>query len=126
MKRVLVVEDDQEVNTLICRYLEQRSFHCDGASSAAQCIEQLEGADSPDLILLDLELPDMDGAELCAQIRQRSSGGDVPVLMMTGYQQVDKLERFEEVGVSAYMFKPFSPRELLAKVHEMTTEVQAG
>ncbi|HEY9723540.1 MAG TPA: response regulator [Oscillatoriaceae cyanobacterium] len=120
MKRVLIVEDDHEVNSLLCRYLEQRSFKCASADSAAQCIERLEEAASPDLILLDWELPDMDGTNLCAQIRRRAEGGDVPVIMMTGYQQVDEVHRFEAVGVSATMFKPFSPRELLAKIEEIT------
>lgn len=120
MKRVLVVEDDHEVNTLICRYLGQRSFHCDAAASAAQALTQLEQPESPDLILMDLELPDMDGAELCAEIRRRPDGSRIPVLVMTGYQQESQLERFKASGVDDYLFKPFNPRELLEKVNQMT------
>lgn len=119
MKRVLVVEDDHEVNTLICRYLGQRSFDCAAASSAAQCLSQLD-THAPDLILMDLELPDMDGAELCAQIRNRPDGQEVRVLVMTGYQQESHIDRVFEAGVDDYLFKPFNPKELLAKVHEMT------
>jgi CheY-like chemotaxis protein len=122
VKRVLVVEDDHEVNALICRYLQQRSYECDGAASAAQAIDKLEAAKSPDLILMDLELPDMDGAALCAEIRRRPQGGEIPVLVMTGYQQESQLDRFREAGVDAYLFKPFSPKDLLAKVNEMTQD----
>lgn len=119
MPRVLIVEDDHEVNSLLCRYLQQRSFECASADSAAQCIARLEDAVRPDLILLDWELPDMDGTALVEQIRGRAEGADVPVIMMTGYQQLGEVARFEAAGASATMFKPFSPKELLAKIAEI-------
>lgn len=124
-KRVLVVEDDREVNTLICRYLQQRSFECDGAATGGECMALLTEPRTPDLILVDLELPDMDGVELCAQIRTRPEVQSVPVLVMTGYQQESQLDRFREVGADAYLLKPFSPRELLAKIQEMTSATPA-
>lgn len=120
MKRVLVVEDDRDVNDLICRYLAQRSFQCDGASSAAQCLEHLENPGLPDLILLDLELPDGDGADLTRRIRKLPLGDRIPVLMISGAKLVHQIERARQAGVDAYLFKPFSPKELLAKVREMT------
>src|SRR5689334_2910985 len=83
-KRVLVVEDDRDVNTLICRYLGHRDFACTGAHSAQQCLGELDAESTPDLILIDLELPDLDGAELCRRIHQRADARDVPVLLMTG------------------------------------------
>lgn len=116
VKRVLIVEDNLEVNALLCRYLEQRNFRCDGANSAAQALSQLDADGAPDLILMDLELPDLDGADLYARIRARRDGVSVPVLVMTGYQRKEELERMREDGVEAYLFKPFSPRELLEKV----------
>lgn len=120
MKRVLVVEDDHDVNTLICRYLGQRSYHCDAAQSAAQALEQLERPGSPDLILMDLELPDMDGADLAVEIKRRAEHSHIPVLVMTGYQQESRLDAFREAGIDDYLFKPFNPKDLLAKVNEMT------
>lgn len=120
MKRILVVEDNQEVNTLICRYLAQRSFECEGAASAAQCLDLLATIARPDLILMDLELPDIDGVELVGRIRALPDSAAIPVLVITGYQQAAQLERVQEAGADGYLFKPFSPRELLAKVQEMT------
>jgi CheY-like chemotaxis protein len=122
-KRVLVVEDDQDVNTLICRYLAHRDFECAGARSAQQCMSQLgqSADDGPDLILIDLELPDLDGAELCARIRERSGARHIPLLLMTGYQLANQLDRVQAAGADALLLKPFSPKELLAKVVEMTT-----
>ncbi len=120
MKRVLVVEDDPDVKDLICRYLELRDFHCDGASSAAQCMAQLDSPERPDLILVDLELPDLDGAELTARIRERQNGDRIPVLMISGVKLASQIDRARQAGVDACLFKPFSPKELLAKVREMT------
>ena len=123
-KRVLVVEDDQDVNTLICRYLAHRDFECEGARSAQQCMNHLNepgAAEAPDLILIDLELPDLDGVELCARIRERASTRSTPLLLMTGYQLANQLERVQAAGADAVLLKPFSPKELLAKIVEMTT-----
>lgn len=119
-KRVLVVEDDRDVNTLICRYLGHRDFACTGAHSAQQCLGELDAESTPDLILIDLELPDLDGAELCRRIHQRADARDVPVLLMTGYQLANQIERVRAAGAAAMLLKPFSPKELLAKVVEMT------
>ena len=120
MKRVLVVEDDPDVKDLICRYLELRDFQCQGASSAAQCMAHLDAPEYPDLILVDLELPDLDGAELTARIRQRPRFGQIPVLMISGVKLASQIDRAHQAGVDACLFKPFSPKELLAKVREMT------
>ena len=125
MKRVLVVEDDREVNTLICRFLGQRGFACDSALSAAQCLEAIEASGAPDVILLDLELPDMDGADLCSQLRQKPSIDGVPILVMTGYQQESKLDRIRAAGADDHILKPFSPKEMLAKVNDMVETAQA-
>jgi CheY-like chemotaxis protein len=119
-KRVLVVEDDRDVNTLICRYLGHRDFACTGAHSAQACLDVLDAEEAPALILIDLELPDLDGAELCRNIQQRADVRDVPVLLMTGYQLANQLERVRAAGATAMLLKPFSPKELLAKVVELT------
>lgn len=119
MKRVLVVEDDREVNTLICRFLGQRGFTCESAYSAAQCEEQLTRFGVPDVILMDLELPDMDGAELASQLRRRPSMARVPILVMTGYQQESQLDRIRACGADDHILKPFSPKEMLAKVTDL-------
>jgi CheY-like chemotaxis protein len=123
MKRVLVVEDDREVNTLICRFLSQRGFSCDSAFSGAQCLERLSASGAPDVILMDLELPDRDGAELCTELRRQPSLARVPVLVMTGYQQESQLDRVRASGANDHILKPFSPKEMLAKVSSLTNHV---
>jgi two-component system response regulator RpaA len=120
-KRVLVVEDDSAVNRLICRYLEQRGgFVCDSATSAAQCLSKLELDSQPDLILMDLELPDLDGVTLCDRIRRANIGATIPVVVITGYQQAERLDELKAAGAVACLLKPFSPRELLQLVQEIT------
>lgn len=123
MKRVLVVEDDREVNTLICRFLTQRGFACESAHSAAQCMERLATAGAPDVILMDLELPDRDGAELCTELRRAPMLARVPVLVMTGYQQESQLDRIRASGADDHILKPFSPKEMLAKVSTLTNHM---
>jgi DNA-binding response OmpR family regulator len=120
MKRVLVVEDDREVNTLICRFLGQRGFSCESAHSAAQAKERIAEGGTPDVILMDLELPDMDGASLCAELRDRELMAHVPILVMTGYQQESQLDRIRAAGADDHILKPFSPKEMLAKVTDLT------
>lgn len=123
MKRVLVVEDDREVNTLICRFLTQRGFACESAHSAAQCMERLATMGTPDVILMDLELPDRDGAELCTELRRAPMLARVPVLVMTGYQQESQLDRIRASGADDHILKPFSPKEMLAKVSTLTNHM---
>jgi DNA-binding response OmpR family regulator len=118
-KRILVVEDDQDVNTLICRYLGHRGFECTGAYSASQCFNALDDGASLDLILIDLELPDLCGDELCRRIR--AGGCELPLLLMTGYQSFDHMACVRDAGADGLLLKPFSPKELLARVVELTT-----
>jgi len=111
-ERVLVVEDDPRLAELLSEYLGQAGFRIDLAALGAAALRQL--ADIPyDAVVLDLMLPDMDGLEVCRQIRTRS---DTPVLMLTA--RGDAIDRIIglELGADDYLPKPFEPRELLARL----------
>src|SRR5579862_7824463 len=114
-KRIAIVEDEAELASLIdynlCRqgYLTQI---LDGSKGTLKALEQ----GKPDLILLDVMLPEMDGFELCRLIRQSSVLGRTPVLFLTARSdEVDRVLGLE-IGGDDYMTKPFSPRELIARV----------
>jgi len=115
---ILIVEDEAEIAQLIQLYLEKEGFTCrvcrDGVT-AVQLFHEIK----PDLIILDLMLPGLDGLEVCAQIRQKPGTKDPYILMLTA--KGDELDRIIglSTGADDYMVKPFSPRELVARVRAL-------
>ena len=109
---VLVVEDEASIASFVAAYLKNAGYAVRTTPSGAEAL-RIVAADKPALVVLDLMLPDIDGVEVCKQIRQ---SGDLPVLMLTaGDEDVDKIIGLE-VGADDYMTKPFNPRELVARV----------
>ena len=109
---ILVVEDETSIATFVAAYLRNAGYAVKTASSAQAALTEL-ASDSPALVVLDLNLPDGDGVELCRRIRKTS---DVPILMLTARDDdIDKIIGLE-VGADDYMTKPFNPRELVARV----------
>lgn len=109
----LVVEDDKSVSQLIRLYLAQAGFRVlaaeDGLSGLQMALE-----DSPDIVLLDLNLPGMDGIEVCRNVRNESN---VPIIMVTARVEEDDRLTGLDLGADDYVSKPFSPRELVARVN---------
>ena len=109
---VLVVEDEQSIASFISLYLKNAGYTVRAAATGSSALNAV-AAETPSLILLDLNLPDMDGIEICRRIRKSS---DVPILMLTARDEdVDKIIGLE-VGADDYLTKPFNPRELVARV----------
>jgi DNA-binding response OmpR family regulator len=112
---VLVVEDTDEIRELVTTVLRKAGMDVRAVSSGAACLEEVR-RDPPDLIVLDLGLPDADGTEVCRQIRAETQ---CYVLMLTARaEEVDLLIGLA-VGADGYMAKPFSPRELVARIQAM-------
>jgi DNA-binding response OmpR family regulator len=110
--RILVVEDEPTVADVIERYLRRERYDVDVAHDGERALECFERA-RPDLVVLDLMLPGMDGLEVCRRLRERA---DTPVIMLTARaEEVDKLLGLA-IGADDYVTKPFSPRELTARV----------
>jgi DNA-binding response OmpR family regulator len=109
---ILVVEDETSIASFVSAYLRNAGYEVRAAASAKAALVDLAG-EVPSLVVLDLNLPDGDGVELCRRIRKSS---DVPILMLTARDEdVDKIIGLE-VGADDYMTKPFNPRELVARV----------
>jgi DNA-binding response OmpR family regulator len=109
---ILVVEDDKKTASLVALYLEREGFQTVLASDGLQGLE-LARRHTPALIILDLMLPRLDGWEVCRQLRQTSA---VPILMLTARgEEVDRVSGLT-LGADDYVAKPFSPRELVARV----------
>ena len=114
-KRIAIVEDEAELAALIEYNLSRHGYDAHVLAGAKGTLKALEQA-KPDLILLDVMLPDVDGFELCRQIRQSATLGRIPVLFLTARgDEVDRVLGLE-IGGDDYMTKPFSPRELIARV----------
>ena len=109
---VLVVEDEQSIASFVSLYLKNAGYSVRAVGTGSGALNAV-AAEMPSLIVLDLNLPDMDGIEICRRIRKSS---DVPILMLTARDEdVDKIIGLE-VGADDYMTKPFNPRELVARV----------
>lgn len=110
--RVLVAEDDPTVSEVIARYLQREGFVVELASDGAEALA-LAMANPPDLLVLDLMLPTMDGFDVCRQLR---AAMPVPVIMLTARDEESDRIAGLELGADDYVSKPFSPRELTARV----------
>jgi DNA-binding response OmpR family regulator len=109
---ILVVEDETSIASFVALYLKNAGYQVKAVVSGSAALNQV-AASMPSLIILDLNLPDMDGIEICRRIRKSS---DVPILMLTARDEdVDKIIGLE-VGADDYLTKPFNPRELVARV----------
>lgn len=112
---VLVVDDDREIVRLVRAYLEQAGFRALGAHDGAEALRTLR-AERPDLLILDLMLPDRNGLDLARQLRADPATAALPILMLTA--RVDDTDRIVglELGADDYVTKPFNPREVVARV----------
>ena len=109
---ILVVDDDAETRSLLREYLQKNGYRVSAAADG-KAMRAAMGAAHPDLVVLDLMLPGEDGLSLCRGLRAR---GDVPVIMLTARgEETDRIVGLE-MGADDYVAKPFSPRELLARI----------
>jgi phosphate regulon transcriptional regulator PhoB len=123
LAKILVIDDEKDIVSLLRYHLEKAGF---------QCFEGMDGAIAlrlirehhPDLLILDLMLPGMDGLEICRQLRQDAATARLPILMLTAKaEEVDRVVGLE-VGADDYVVKPFSPRELVARVRAILRRAQ--
>jgi DNA-binding response OmpR family regulator len=108
---ILIVEDEKKIADIVRGYLEKEGYHVQHASDGGEALRLMK--EHFDMVILDLMLPDMQGEELCGIIRQHS---DVPVIMLTARSGEEDRIRGLGIGADDYVVKPFSPRELVARV----------
>ncbi len=109
--KILIVEDEEKISRIVKSYLDQEGFSVSVAPTGEKALELLKRG--YDLIILDLMLPDMEGETLCSTIRQSS---DLPIIILTAKGTEDERVRGLGLGADDYVVKPFSPRELVARV----------
>jgi phosphate regulon transcriptional regulator PhoB len=120
---VLLVEDERDIAELVRFHLEREGLRCVSAADGPAAL-RLARAEHPDLVILDLMLPGIHGLEVCRQLRRDPSTRAVPVIMLTARgEEVDRVVGLE-VGADDYVVKPFSPRELVARVRAVLRRVR--
>lgn len=119
---ILVVEDEANIVDIVRLYLEREGFRVANTSTGEDALDRIS-IKPPNLVILDLALPGIDGIEVCRRIRTKSS---MPVLMLTA--RADEIDRVLglEIGADDYLTKPFSPRELVARVKAVLRRVKGG
>ena len=122
MSRVLVVEDDKDIADLIAHYLQKAGHTVDSAASGTAALRHVKDS-APDLILLDLMLPGMDGLLVCQTLRSDPATASIPIIMLTARGEESERVTGLELGADDYVTKPFSPRELIARVAALLRRV---
>ena len=119
-RRVLVVDDDPEIVTFLATLLELEGIDSTVATSAAAALEKLEHT-VPNLVLLDIAMPDRDGLDLCRELKKDPRTRDVPVFVVSARPGKDVVERALAAGAEEFIRKPFENQELIARIRGRLT-----
>jgi phosphate regulon transcriptional regulator PhoB len=122
---VLVVEDEPDIRNLVVHHLTRDGFRCRTAASGPEALARIRTA-APDLVVLDLMLPELNGLEVCRRLRADPTTATVPIIMLTA--KTDEVDRIVglEMGADDYVAKPFSPKELVARVRAVLRRARPG
>lgn len=123
--RILVAEDDPDIAQLVARYLEKAGFAPEVVASGRDALTVI-AARAPDLLVLDLMLPQVNGLDVCRAVRGNDSTAALPIIMLTARaEESDRIVGLE-LGADDYLAKPFSPNELVARVRALLRRAQRG
>jgi DNA-binding response OmpR family regulator len=123
MARILVVEDSADIADLVVHYLERAGHTTDHLASGGDVVRHVR-TNSPDLIVLDLMLPGMDGLAVCQALRSDGATAAIPIIMVTARGEESDRVRGLELGADDYVTKPFSPKELVARVSALLRRLE--
>jgi two-component system response regulator ResD len=123
MASVLVVDDDETVAQVVVSYLHRAGHEVEHVTDGAAALKAVE-ANTPDILVLDLMLPEVDGLEVCRRVRLTHP--DLPVIMLTALAEAEDRIAGLEVGADDYVTKPFSPRELVLRIESVLRRTGAG
>jgi two-component system alkaline phosphatase synthesis response regulator PhoP len=122
-KKILVVEDEQDILQLVQLYLEKEGFRSITAMNGIEALKKIT-QEKPDLVVLDLMLPEMDGLEVCKRLRSVPETAMLPILMLTAKAEESDTIVGLELGADDYVTKPFSPKALVARVKALLRRVE--
>jgi len=125
MKKILVVDDERHIVRLIQVNLERQGYHVVTAHDGKEALEKV-ASEKPDLVVLDVMMPYMDGFEVLRHLRRNPETAELPVIMLTAKAQDMDVFRGYQEGVDMYLTKPFNPQELLAFVRRIFRARETG
>lgn len=120
---ILIVEDEEDLRDIIVYNLDREGYHTIVVGSGEQGLEQAL-AEHPDLILLDLMLPGMNGMDVCRRLKQDATANSIPIIMVSAKGEEADIVSGLELGADDYLVKPFSPRILLARIRAVLRRIQ--
>ncbi|MBE9120441.1 MULTISPECIES: response regulator transcription factor [Microcoleaceae] len=115
MERILVVDDEEDCQTVLAMYLESQGYRVECATSGIEALSIFENA-PPDLVISDVMMPEMDGFEFCRRLRTTRLGQLVPFIFLSGQGEIESKVEGHAIGADDYLVKPFQSEEILAKV----------
>ena len=121
-KKILIVEDEQDIAQLVQHYLQKDGFRSVTAINGVEALKKVK-AEQPDLIVLDLMLPEMDGLEVCKRVRSAPETAMLPIIMLTAKAEESDTIVGLELGADDYVTKPFSPKALVARVKALLRRI---
>jgi CheY-like chemotaxis protein len=114
MERILIADDNESVRVLMTSVLESRGYNVTVTCDGVQALQELDEGSSPDLMLLDIEMPGLDGCEVCSRVKSRPDTRGIPVVLVSGL--CDTADRASKAGADGFVSKPFSLDTLLTEV----------
>lgn len=124
-QKALIIEDNDNNMELISFILQANNFTCIKAENGQQGFEMAVSS-QPDFILLDIQLPDIDGVKVLRMIRQHAAGKDVPVIAITSYAMAGDRERLLEEGCTGYLEKPIDPNIIIQQINNILGEAECS
>jgi DNA-binding response OmpR family regulator len=122
-RTALVVDDDDDIRELISKVLARAGYDCDAVNAGAPALATAQ-ADPPAVYVLDVRMPEMDGHEVCRRLKA-DPRTTAPVLMLSAEASAEDIAAGFEAGCDDFLPKPFSPRELLARLNQLVTDIAA-
>jgi len=121
--RILLVEDEKAIRDAVAAYLQRDGYYVTPVANGTSALEAFRDEEPFSLVVLDLMLPGLSGENVCREIRKTS---EVPIIMLTAKGELDDRIAGLELGADDYLVKPFSPRELIARIHALLRRAQGG
>lgn len=118
MKKILVVDDEKSIRELVSATLEGANYKIYEAADGEEALN-LAREEKPDLVLLDVAMPEMDGFEVCKALKSHPETNSIYIIMLTGHIQEEYKQKGNEAGANDYFTKPFSPLALIKKIEEV-------
>ena len=116
MKQALVVDDSRAMRTILAKFLVELGFEVREAASGLEALVEIRRKPFPDLVLVDWNMPEMDGCEFLRKIRAEQQFADLPVMMVTTESEMDRVSVALDAGANEYLMKPFDKETMLEKL----------